>query len=249
MRMNQQGPPNEYAGEVNCELRSRGHGVSSRRNPQRCTNAAQAGSGLEGVYLEFAEKAGARYGAPDFWACVLLLCLGQRADGDLAIAGFWTDPNGISQRAAHSFELNLHPVAVLERDIVAEAQGVSTIEVHMHRARLPVAFKLEVMVFQVGEAVAHVVLAGGDGLRPERFTAAQDADLAGNGVEIRVDRKLRANAAGAQLRSCKVEIVALLELMIGELIAHCHADAIWRSVFGDDVDASDLGFFATIFPV
>src|SRR6185437_12998270 len=97
---------------------------------------------------------------------------------------------------------------------------------HMHRARLPVAFKLEVMVFEVGEAVAHIVFPRGDGLGPVGFITAQEADLTRYSVEIRGYRQHAANTSGAQLRSSKVEIVALFELVIGEFIADRHADAI-----------------------
>ena len=47
---------------------------------------------------------------------------------------------------------HFHPVSIFQRNTVAEAQRMSSEEVHMHVARLTVSFKLEMMMLQI-EAV------------------------------------------------------------------------------------------------
>ena len=157
--------------------------------------------------------------------------------------------DGVAERAAEAIEVHFDPVAVFQLDAVAEAEGVCAEEVHVHVAGLAVAFELEVMVLEVGEAVAHVLFAGLDGLLPEGLAVALDADLAGDRLKVRADDQLRTEAAGAQLRAREVEVVALLELVIGEFVADRHADAMRRAVVADEIDAGDLGFFAAVFGI
>ena len=56
-------------------------------------------------------------------------------------------------------------------------------------------------------------------------------------VEIRIDGQLGSERAGAELRARKVQIVLLLELVIGKLIARGHADAARPARRIDEVDA------------
>ena len=48
---------------------------------------------------------------------------------------------------------------------------------HMHVAWLTVSLKLEMMMFEIGETVTHVVLAGCYSLRPDYLLLSLDADL------------------------------------------------------------------------
>src|SRR6202022_2716833 len=115
----------------------------------------------------------------------------------------------------------------------------------MHAAGLAMGFELEVMMLQVCEAVAHIAFAGGNLLMPDGSAAALDAGLSVDVVEVVADDQLRSEAAGPQLRPSKVEVVALLELVVGELVAGGHADAIGCAVIGDDIDPGDLCLFTT----
>src|ERR1039457_890620 len=120
---------------------------------------------------------------------------------------------------------------------------------HMHISRLAVAHELEVMMFHVGEAVAHILLAGLNRLRPDGLRAAHDPYLTGYGLELRAHHQLRPNAARAQLGAGEVQVVALLKLVVGELIPYRHPNATRRSVLADEVYAGNLRLFAAIFPV
>ena len=59
---------------------------------------------------------------------------------------------------------------------------------------------------------------------------AFDRDLAGNGLEARINDQFRTERAGANLRAGEIEIIFLLERVVGELIADAHADAARLSV-------------------
>ena len=65
--------------------------------------------------------------------------------------------NGIAEGAAVSFKMHLHPIAILELDAFAEAEGMRTKEMHMDRARCAMPVEFEVMVFQICKAVLHVL--------------------------------------------------------------------------------------------
>ena len=92
-------------------------------------------------------------------------------------------------------------------------------------------------------------IASRNGLRPHGLTAAQNASLAINRSKVGADYQFRPHAAGAQLGACEIQIIALLELVIGELISRSHSDAIRCAVVADDVDSRDLSLFAAIFRI
>ena len=75
------------------------------------------------------------------------------------------------------------------------------------------------------------------------------ADPARHEAEIGIDHQLRAEGAGAELRSREVQVVVLLELVIGKLIAGCHADAAGTPGRIDEVHAGDLRLFSAVFRV
>ena len=97
--------------------------------------------------------------------------------------------------------------------------------------------------------MAHLALAGRNLPLPHHAGVTFDPDMSRDGVEIGIDDQLGTDGASAQFRSGEIQIIGLLELMVGELIADRHADAVRRAIRADDVDAGDLGFFAAIFRV
>ena len=84
----------------------------------------------------------------------------ERAHFDEADFTFGFDMDGVAQRPAEAIELYFHPITILELDAVTEAERVRAEEVHMHIARLAMVLKLEVVMFEIRQAVAHVPLAG-----------------------------------------------------------------------------------------
>src|SRR5512141_3443000 len=66
----------------------------------------------------------------------------------------------ISEWAAETLELDDHHVSRHEADPFTEAECVRAEEVDVHVARAPVGFEFEMMMLQVGQAVAHGLLAG-----------------------------------------------------------------------------------------
>ena len=135
------------------------------------------------------------------------------------VRGFGFDVDGIAQRSSESFVAYVHPITVSEGDAFAEAQRMRAEEVNVHIAWLAVTCEFEVMMLEIGEAVAHVFLTGLNLLRPDGFFSALDSHFAGDRLERCTDDELRTDAAGAEFRSGEIEIVALFELVVGELIA------------------------------
>jgi hypothetical protein len=68
----------------------------------------------------------------------------------------------VAKRPAEVFEADLHDVAFLKGDPGPEAEGAGAEEVDVEVAGLAVEIELKVMMFDVGQAVAHVLLAGLD---------------------------------------------------------------------------------------
>src|SRR5215469_2237221 len=107
--------------------------------------------------------------------------------------------------------------------------------------------EFEMVMLEVGEAVAHVLLAGSNLLLPDRPTVAEDAHCSGDVVEPGIDHQFRADAAVAKLRSREIEIIAALEDVIGEFVSRGHADPPGRAVFRDRIDGCYFGLFAAVF--
>src|SRR6185437_11558411 len=104
----------------------------------------------------------------------------------------------IAERPAEAIEADLHRVAVFETNARAETERVGAEEVDMEIAGVAMEVELEMVVFDVGEAVAHVGLAGLDRARPDGLTIAFDRDFARNQMEVRIDHQLRADGTGSQ---------------------------------------------------
>ena len=98
------------------------------------------------------------------------------------------DPQRIAQGAAESVEPHRHDVAVAQRDAVAVAEAVGAEEMDVDVAGSAVPLVLEVVVLDVGQAVAHGLLAGGDRRGPDRGAVAFDGDSAAHQREVRIER-------------------------------------------------------------
>src|SRR5579872_6990388 len=147
----------------------------------------------------------------------------------------------VAQLAAEVVKLDFRYVAGLETNAFSKREAVRTHEVDVQGAGLAVKGEFEMVVLEIRQAVTHVVLAGGDLFLPQHVVAAEDAHRTRNVVEHGIDHELRADAAHAQLRSGKVEVVAALEDMIGELIARRHPDSPWAAILRNQVNGCDLG--------
>jgi hypothetical protein len=155
----------------------------------------------------------------------------------------------VAKRAAKTLEANPCNVSFNEYDVVSERERVGPVEVDVDAAGLTVACELEVMMFQVGQAVTHVLLSAGDLFVPEGCARALDAYVTGDVGEGCSQHKFGAQAADAELGAREVEVITSLEFVIGELIALSDTDAKWSAIGRNDVDAGELGLFAAVFSV
>ena len=87
-------------------------------------------------------------------------------------------------------------------------------EMNVNISRAAMGFILEMMVFDVRQAVTHLSLAAAEGFRPEQVAGALDLHLDRHGLEVRVYDKFRSERAGAKLGRRQVEIVRLLEYVV-----------------------------------
>jgi len=77
------------------------------------------------------------------------------------------DPEGIAEGAAEAGESDFHDVAICEFNAVAKAEGVRAEEMDVDIAGPTMGRILEVVMFQIGDGVGHIFLAGGEGLGPD----------------------------------------------------------------------------------
>src|SRR4051812_46634705 len=97
---------------------------------------------------------------------IFSMMLRERLNGDGSFR-FGMNAEWVAQRASKAGEFDEHFVAIFKLDARAEAQAVCAEVVNMHVAGPPVALEFEMVVLDVGEAVAHFGFAGGDFLRPK----------------------------------------------------------------------------------
>jgi hypothetical protein len=134
----------------------------------------------------------------------------------------------------------------VEADVFAKAERASTEIVHVHVSGAAVEFELKVMMLDVSETVAHLRFTGTNCLRSKKIAAPLDVYGAGDGFESRINDKLRAKGAHAQFRAGEVEVVFLLEYVIGKLVARGHAQPIRLPFRSDDVTCGDFGLFPAV---
>src|SRR5262249_28018388 len=105
------------------------------------------------------------------------------------------DVDRIPQRPPEAVELNHHHVALVKLDTGTEAQTMGSVKVNVHVSGAAMRLELEMMMFDVGEAVAHAVFAAADLLAPEDAAVPLDGGSATNRAKIRVQRQLRSERA------------------------------------------------------
>src|SRR5260370_6513371 len=116
----------------------------------------------------------------------------------------------------------------------------------MHVSWLAVSLKLEVMVFEISETVAHIFFPGLHLLRPDRLCSTLNPNLSCNRLKRSANHKLRPQAAGTQLRARKIQIVSLLKLVIRELVPPGQPNAIRRAILAHPVDSRPFRLLPTI---
>src|SRR5579863_9683713 len=112
-----------------------------------------------------------------------------------------------------------------------------------------VRIEFEVVMLDIPQAVAHFRLARANLLPPQHARIALDHHLARHRLKIRVEHELGPDRTGANLRTRQVQIILLLELMIGKLVSGGHAHAPRHSRRIRKIDAGDFALFAAIFRV
>ena len=135
------------------------------------------------------------------------------------------------------------------RTPVAKTQRIRAEIMHMRVARAAVRLELEMVVLNIREAVAHLGLAGADGLRPDDFPRALDLTSPGHGGKFRRDDQFRPERAGAHFRSREVQVIFLFEHVVGKFIAQRQAHAPRPPVRPDNVAARDFRLLAAVLGV
>src|SRR5687768_10996385 len=113
-------------------------------------------------------------------------------------------------------------------------------------ARTPMRRVFEVVVLEIGDRMAHVVLARHERLFPDHPGSATDAARAfhvrrqGAGPQLRTDR------AGAELRMGEIQVVLSLGHVVGELVADGEAEPSRYAGRIDQVQADELGLLAAV---
>ena len=106
----------------------------------------------------------------------------------------------VDERRAERRQVDLELVAGLHLDVVDETHRRGAEEMQVHVAGHAMLLVLEVVVFEVGERVAHVRLAREEGFLPQHRAVAADAAHAFQVRGQRAGVEHRAHAALAQLR-------------------------------------------------
>src|SRR3954447_4818680 len=115
------------------------------------------------------------------------------------------DSDRVAERPAEAFEFHLHDVTVGENDAFAEGKNIGPKEMNMNAARAAMSRKLEVMVFEICQAVAHILLSAGDILLPQNCAAALNSEPAMYIRKRRAHHQLRTKTAGAEFRAGEIE--------------------------------------------
>jgi hypothetical protein len=130
--------------------------------------------------------------------------------------------------------------------VVAETQAISAKEMHVDVPAPAVSFVLEMVMLNVLQTVTHFGFTAPERPSPENTSFPLDCHRHRYGLEFRIDHEFWPKRASAEFRARKVEIVFFLELMIGKLVAHSHADPIGQTIRRNYVDAGDFSFISAI---
>jgi len=131
----------------------------------------------------------------------------------------------IAQGRAEGGSADLKDVAILGLDAVGDRQRRGAEIVDVEITRTAEAIVLEVMIFEVGQRVAHVGLAGQEGLLPDRLTLSHDAAHALDRVRDLAHHHFGANGGVTQLGMREIQIVLPLGDVVGIFIAEGEAKA------------------------
>src|SRR5438105_7907377 len=153
---------------------------------------------------------------------------------------------GIAEGAAEVGEGDAHHVAFCEAYAVTEAEVVGAEEVNVDVAGPAMLLVFEVMMFEVGQRVAHVAFAAGELCLPNNLAAALDRNSAGHSGKIGAHDQLRSDGALAQLRRREVQVIYRFHNVIGKLIPLYQANAVRHSIWADQIRAGDFRLVAAI---
>ena len=103
-------------------------------------------------------------------------------------------PQRIAQGPAKAFDRDLHHVSILHPDSIAEAEAVRPEEMNVNVSRAAMGFVFEVMMFNVCQAVTHLILAAAECFPPKQGAGAFDLDFYRHGLEARVHRRAQVRA-------------------------------------------------------
>src|SRR5262249_34618022 len=119
----------------------------------------------------------------------------------------------------------------------------------MHVASPAMSLVLEMVMFNVGQAVTHFGFAAAECFIPECDSIPLDRHTDGNRIELRVDHQLRAKSTGAQLRASEIQIISFFELVVRKFVPCREPQPIGLAIWSNDVHSGDLCLFSTIFGV
>ncbi len=117
----------------------------------------------------------------------------------------------------------------------------------MHVTRPEELRVLEVVVFKVFQAVAHVRFATEELFLPQHLAIAPDPTGARQALRQVAHAQLRPERTGAQFRMRQIQVVATLHDVIGVFITDGEAQAIRLAIMTDHIQAAQLGLFPAVF--
>ncbi len=118
---------------------------------------------------------------------------------------------------------------------------------HMHVTGPEELCVLEVVVFKVFQAVAHVRFATEELFFPQHLAVAPDPTGARQALRQVAHAQLRPERTGAQFRMRQIQVVATFHDMVGVFITNGEAQTIRLAVMTDHIQAAQLGLFPAIF--
>src|ERR1700730_7636031 len=159
------------------------------------------------------------------------------------------DGEWIAKRARKAIECDRHDIALGELDRIAETQAVRAVKMDVQIAGAAMGPELEMVMLDVGEAVAHFCGSGGDLALPDDALTTLDRHAAWHRMKIRVQHNLRAQRRSAKFGTREIQVISLFELVIGEFVSSGHADAAGLACGIDQIDSRYFGFLAAVFGV
>jgi hypothetical protein len=107
-------------------------------------------------------------------------------------------PQRILQRPPVAFHRNLHDVAILQVDTIAETQAISSEEVDVNISSPAMRFVFEMMMLDILQAMTHFGFAAAKSPAPLKIAVTPNRNCDRDGLEVRINDKFRANRTSAQ---------------------------------------------------